>query len=150
MVLLVLSLCVIVSYCGVSAILIDWLAILLKGLFGYGYWLAGPALLLAAVILLFHHGRPVQLRDNLRAADSGAVWALWHIAFCKGMYESGIGILQLGYGKDGVALAGGAVSGCLAEGSVAVFSPVVSIILFTALLVILVMVALRLTVGRAD
>ena len=61
-ILLVLSLCVGVSYFNIPAIFIDWFALLLKGLFGYGYWLACPALLLAALILLFHHGRPVQLR----------------------------------------------------------------------------------------
>ena len=43
-ILLVLALCVLVSYCGVQAILIDLLAKLLKGLFGYGYWLAGSLL----------------------------------------------------------------------------------------------------------
>ena len=42
MVLLVLTLCTLVSYLGISALFIDWLAVLLKGLFGYGYWLAGP------------------------------------------------------------------------------------------------------------
>ena len=62
MILLVLALCVLVSYCGVQAILIDLLAKLLKGLFGYGYWLAGPAMLLAGGILLLHRGRPVTLR----------------------------------------------------------------------------------------
>ena len=61
-ILLVLALCVLVSYCGVQAILIDLLAKLLKGLFGYGYWLAGPAMLLAGGILLLHRGRPVTLR----------------------------------------------------------------------------------------
>ena len=61
-VLLVLTLCTAVSYFKVSAIFLDWFAALLKGLFGYGYWLAAPSLLLAALILLFHHGRPVRLR----------------------------------------------------------------------------------------
>ena len=59
---LVLALCVFVSYFGISAIFIDWLAVLIKGLLGYGYWLFGPALVLAGCILLFHHGRPVTLR----------------------------------------------------------------------------------------
>ena len=63
-ILLVLALCVLVSYCGVQAILIDLLAKLLKGLFGYGYWLAGPAMLLAGGILLLHRGRPVTLRTT--------------------------------------------------------------------------------------
>ena len=59
---LVLALCVFVSYFGISAIFIDWLAVLIKGLLGYGFWLMPPALLLAAYILAFHRGRPVALR----------------------------------------------------------------------------------------
>ena len=42
-VLLVLTLSVLVSYFGISAIFIDWFAVLLKGLFGYGYWQIGRA-----------------------------------------------------------------------------------------------------------
>ena len=63
-ILLVLALFTIVSYFKVSALFIDAFAALLKGLFGYGYWLAAPAMLLAGVILLFHHGRPVALRTT--------------------------------------------------------------------------------------
>lgn len=55
---LVLALCVFVSYFGIEAIFIDAFALLLKGLFGYGYYLTGPAFLLAGLILIFHHGRP--------------------------------------------------------------------------------------------
>ena len=65
-ILLVLALCVLVSYCGVQAILIDLLAKLLKGLFGYGYWLAGPAMLLAGGILLLHRGPPGHPAGHLR------------------------------------------------------------------------------------
>ena len=61
-VLLLLALFAAVSYFKVSAIFIDLFANLLKGLFGYGYWLAAPAMLLAGIVLLFHHGRPVALR----------------------------------------------------------------------------------------
>ena len=46
-VLLALSLFVFVSYFGVKALFIDLLSTLIKGLFGYGYWISGPALLLA-------------------------------------------------------------------------------------------------------
>ncbi len=45
-ILLVLALCVCVGYFGANALFIDWLAALLKGVFGYGYWLAAPALVL--------------------------------------------------------------------------------------------------------
>ena len=34
----------------------------IKSLVGYGFWLAAPAFLFCAVILLFHHGRPVAFR----------------------------------------------------------------------------------------
>ncbi len=34
----------------------------MRSLLGYGFWLAAPAFLFCAVILLFHHGRPVAVR----------------------------------------------------------------------------------------
>ena len=43
-VLLLLMLCTAVSSFGVNGIFNDWLAGLLKGLFGYGYYLAAPAM----------------------------------------------------------------------------------------------------------
>jgi len=145
--MLVLTLCVGVSYFGISAIFIDWFALLLKGLFGYGYWLTGPAFLLAAVILLFHHGRPVQLRVTCTLLLPVLLGALGHMVLCQNVYQSSIGILKALW-TDGAAMkAGGAVSGILAEGSVAVFSKVASIIIFTALFVVLLMVSFRLTVG---
>ena len=36
---------------------IDFFCAVLKGLFGYGFWLVPPALLLASYILAFHRGR---------------------------------------------------------------------------------------------
>ena len=138
--LLVLALCVSVSYFKVQAIFVDWFAILLKGLFGYGYWLAGPALLLAAIILLFHHGRPVQLRVTCALLLPGLLGALLHLVLSKETYESGIGILAKLWKSGGALASGGAVSGALAEGSAAVFSPVVSIILFMVVLLLVVLV----------
>ena len=86
-VLLVLALCVLVSCCGVQAILLDLLAKLLKGLFGYGYWLAGPALLLAGLILLFHRGRPVALRTACALLLPTAAGALLHTIFARETYS---------------------------------------------------------------
>ena len=144
---LVLALCVFVSYFGIRAIFIDWLAILLKGLFGYGYWLAGPALLLAGCILLFHHGRPVTLRVTSALLLPVLLGSLCHMLLVKEAYASSIGIIPALW-KDGTALhCGGVISGALAQGSVAVFSKIASVIIFTVLFVVLLMVALRLTVG---
>ena len=146
-VLLVLTLSVLVSYLGISAIFIDWFAVLLKGLFGYGYWLCAPAMLLAAVVLLSHRGRPVQLRVTCALLVPVLFGALVHMGLCEKEYTASFGVLKALW-QDGVALeSGGAVSGVLANGSVAVFSRFASVILFTVLLVVLVMTALRLTVG---
>ena len=146
-VLLVLSLCVGVSYFNIPAIFVDWFALLLKGLFGYGYWLACPALLLASLILLFHHGRPVQLRVICALLIPVLLGSLGHMVLCNVEFPSSAGALKQ-FWLTGTALqSGGAISGAVAEGSVKVFSKVASIIVFTALLVIAVMVSLRLTVG---
>ena len=62
-------------------------------------------------------------------------------------YQSSPAILKALW-LSGVELkSGGAISGTLAEGSIALFSKVASIIIFTALFVVLLTVALRLTVG---
>ncbi|MDD3347300.1 DNA translocase FtsK [Oscillibacter sp.] len=145
--LLILMLCVFVSYLQISALFIDWFAILLKGLFGYGYWLVGPALLLSSLILLFHHGRPVQLRVTCALLLPVLFGALGHMAFCKETYRSSVAILRDLWISGRALGSGGAISGVLAEGSVAVFSKFASVIIFTALFVILLMTALRLTLG---
>ena len=144
---LVLALCVFVSYFGIRAIFIDWFAVLIKGLLGYGYWIFGPALVLAACILLFHHGRPVTLRVTSALLLPVLLGSLCHMLLVKEAYASSIGIIPALW-KDGTALhCGGVISGALAQGSVAVFSKIASVIIFTVLFVVLLMVALRLTVG---
>ena len=146
-VLLVLTLCAAVSYFKVSAIFLDWFAALLKGLFGYGYWLAAPSLLLAALILLFHHGRPVRLRTACALLLPVLFGALGHILFCKETFASSLGVVPKLWASGNALASGGVISGTLAIGSSAVFSSLVSMIVFIVLFVVLLMAALRLTVG---
>ena len=69
------------------------------------------------------------------------------MVLCEQEYTASFGVLR-DLWRDGVALkSGGAISGVLANGSVAVFSKVASLILFTGLFVALSMIALRLTLG---
>jgi S-DNA-T family DNA segregation ATPase FtsK/SpoIIIE len=150
-VLLVLALCVFVGYFGVNALFLDFFAKLLKGLFGYGYWLAGPALVLAGLILIFHRGRPVQLRTTCALLLPPLFGCLTHLVFCKKVYEPSFFKMLGAIWADGVALeSGGAVSGVLANGSAAVFSSLASVILFTVLFVALLFVSLRLTLAAFD
>ena len=144
-VLLVVAMCAAVSYFGVQAIFLDWLALVLKGLFGYGYWLSFPALLMAALILLTHRGRPVRLRVTCALLLPLLAGALLHMLLSQGEYTPGFGVLKALW-TDGVALhSGGAVSGSLAVGFVAVFSKYASLPIFALLLVLALMISLRLT-----
>ncbi len=145
--LLALALCIFVSYFHASAILIDALAVLLKGLFGYGYYLAGPAVLLAALILLFHHGRPVRLRVSCALLLPLLGGTLGHMLLCKETYRSSIAILRDLWLSGQAMISGGAVSGSLAEGAVAVFATFASVVIFVVLTVIALMTALHLTLG---
>ena len=145
-VLLVLALCVLVSYCGVQAILIDLMAELLKGLFGYGYWLAAPSMLLAGAILLRHRGRPVALRVACALLLPVLTGSLLHVLLAAGTYDLGGEAVLKALWSGGVALqAGGAVSGFLAEGAVLIISKYVALVLFPALLLVLLLAALRVT-----
>ena len=53
---------IIISYFNTEGAVIAFGANLIKGLFGWGYWLSAPAFLAAAFILAFHRDKPVALR----------------------------------------------------------------------------------------
>jgi len=147
-VLLLLALCVLVSYLNISALFVDWFAKLLKGLFGYGYWAMAPALLFAGVMLMFHHGRPVKLRLTCTLLLPTVLGGLLHMFLCREAYDSAAGIIRALW-PSGVAMqSGGAIAGTLAEVFVLVFSKVISVILFAVLLVVLLLVALHMTLGQ--
>ena len=142
---LVLALCVFVSYFGIEAIFINAFAKLLTGLFGYGYYLTGPAFLLSGLILIFHHGRPVQLRVTCTLLLPVLLGALCHMVLCKVEFPASAGTLKQFWVTGTAVTSGGAVCGTIAEGFVRVFSKVASIILFTALLAAAGMVSLQVT-----
>ena len=140
---LLLALCILVTYFNVDAILLTFLAAALKGCFGYGYWLAAPALLYAGVTLLNHKGRPVKLRTACTLLLPVLLGMVLHLLLSRGNYTFSLeGIKPLW--KDGQALlCGGAISGSLAVGAEALLSRVVSLILTILLTLIAVLTALQ-------
>ena len=135
MVCLLLALCVLVSYFQVDALLLTFIAKVLKGTLGYGYFLAAPALLAVAVIQLRHQGRPVILRTTCTLLVPLLSGMLCHLLLCRTAYELGSGLLPQLW-KDGQTLTcGGVVAGGLALGSEALLSKVVSVVVFVVLLV---------------
>ena len=142
-VLLVLALCILIGYFGRHALLSDWLSVLLRGLFGYGYWLAAPCMILAGVILLFHRGRPVRLRMTCALLLPLAFGSLAHVVVCRESFDSSLGLLKKLWETGNAMASGGAVSGLLAIGAVAVVFRLVSVVLFAALVGVLLVVALN-------
>ena len=127
-----------------DAWLIDKLRALCCGLVGYGYYLAVPALLLAAWILLLHRGRNVAWPFVCALLLPALGGALVHISGMQAAPDSE-GLLKALW-SSGLALeSGGAFAGALAVGFHAVLGKLATIIVFVAALVACLMVALRLT-----
>ena len=146
---LLLALCVLVSYFDVDALLLTFIAKALKGLLGWGFYLAAPALLGAALIQLRHQGRPVVLRTTCTLLLPLLVGVLCHLLLCRTAYELGSGLLPRLW-ADGQALTcGGVVAGGLALGSEALVSKVVSIVIFVVLLLAALLGALHMTPQQA-
>ena len=146
---LLLALCVLVSYFNVDALLLTFIARALKGLLGWGFYLAAPALLGAALIQLRHRGRPVVLRTTCTLLLPLLVGVLCHLLLCRTAYQLGGGLLPRLW-ADGQALTcGGVVAGGLALGSEALVSKVVSIVIFVVLLLAALLGALHMTPQQA-
>ena len=140
---LLLALCVLVTYFNVDAILLTFLANVLKGCFGYGYWLAAPALLYAGIVLVNHKGRPVKLRLVCTLLLPVLLGMVLHLLLARGAYEFNLEHIKPMW-KDGQSLlCGGVVSGSLAVGMEALLSRVVSLILTILLTVLAVLGALQ-------
>ena len=121
---------------------------LLKGLVGYGFYLAPPMLLAAAAILAFHRGRPVRLRTAGALALPVLAGALLHLLLSKGEYEWGWTLFAQLW-KDGRAMAcGGVVSGTLAMAFRFAFTTVGAVVVLLLLTAAAALCALHL--GPAD
>ena len=144
-VFLVLALCIAFSYFQSGAWLLDKPAQLCRSLFGWGYYLVAPAMLLCSYILFFHHGR------NVASCLTGALLmpvvfgAILHIALCKEEYAAMDGILKLLWTSGNALESGGAVSASLAIMLVLLVKKVLAMILLVVLFVAFLMMAFRLT-----
>ena len=141
---LLLALCVVVSYFQADAIVLNLLGDLLKGLTGYGYWLAAPALALAGVNLLAHRGRPVALRTVCTLVTPVLLGAILHLFLYQGETVTGLGPMMKSLWTDGLLLkSGGAVAGGLAAGMKRLVGTMVSVIVLLLLLAAALLAALR-------
>ena len=142
---LVLALCIAFSYFQSGAWLLDQPARLCRSLFGWGYYLVAPALLLCSYILLFHRGRSVASCLTGALLMPVVFGAIMHIALCREEYAGMDGILKLLWTSGNALESGGAVSASLAILLVLLVKKVLAMILLVVLFVAFLMMAFRLT-----
>ena len=144
-ILLVLALCLGFSYFQSGAWLLDQPAKLCRSLFGWGYYLVAPALLLCSYILLFHRGRSVASCLTGALLMPVVFGAIMHIALCREEYAGMDGILKLLWTSGNALESGGAVSASLAILLVLLVKKVLAMVLLVVLFVAFLMMAFRLT-----
>ena len=129
------------GYFDVDALFINFFCNGLKGLFGYGSWLAPPALLAAAVILLFHRGRPVRLRVFSALFVPFLFGCLLHLLLVKESYTWSLTLMKDLWASGVAVKSGGALSGVTTVAFIQVFSKVGSAVLFVVGMLVFLMIA---------
>ena len=118
------------GYFKIDAIFITFFCTLLKGLFGYGFWFAPPALLLASGILMFHRGKPVRRRLISTLLLPFLFGGLIHVLAAAGQFGLGFQQIPLLWKAGLEVTCGGVVSGWFAVLFCKVFSRIGAAILF--------------------
>jgi len=136
-----------IGYFNVDAIFITYFCGTIKGFIGYGYYILPPVLIVCAVILAFHRGKPVKARAICLVLVPVIFGALCHLFFAK--YEPDFSkfaeTFKTIYAEGSAMHGGGLISGFLAIGFEAMFSIWGAVPVFVFALLALVMVAFRIT-----
>ena len=118
---------------------------LLKGLCGYGFYIAPPALLAGAVILAFHRGKPVRLRVTSVLLLPMLAGAVLHLFLCGRGYAWGWDLFGRLW-EDGLeTVSGGVLGGVLAEAFRFAFSKVGATVVLLVLTLAAVLCACHIT-----
>ena len=136
-----------IGYFKIDALFITYICAFIKALIGYGYYLFPIIMFVIAVILGFHHGRPVKVRSICALCLPIAFSALAHLFVCKQDF-TGIGItelLPLLYDSGKEILSGGLIGGLLAIGFRKLFSVYGAVPVFLLAMIALIMVVAKVT-----
>jgi len=136
-----------IGYFDAEPVFIGFLTGFFKRLVGYGYYALPPALIMSAVILAFHKGRPVLLRTICTLLLTVITGAIAHIFTSSIEYELSFTMLgelwRYGAGLD----SGGAISGAVSELFLWLFGRVGATIALIVVAALLLMVAFNATIS---
>ncbi len=133
------------GYFHMDALFINFFCGLVKGLFGYGFWLVPPALLLGSYILAFHRGRPVALRLTCALSLPGVFACTVH-GLLNGVLPWNGTLLQTLWTSGQAMTSGGALSGTVAQAFVQVFSSIGATVVFVLAFLLLALGAFNRTI----
>ena len=139
-----------ISVFSSDGIVVGAISAVLKGLFGYGFWVCAPVLILVAVIQGFHHGRPVAFRTTSALLIPLLLGALLDLLFSVVVVEnlSGVGELFGTLYKGGKAMScGGVLGGLLAFAFQKAFSFYGAAIILAVAFVFFTLNAFGITIG---
>lgn len=140
-----------IGYFDVDGWFIDIFCGFIKGLLGWGFYLFPPALLLAAIALAFHRGRPVAFRLFCCFMLPIVFGAIAHLLFSRTALELGgdFGKLVTGLYAEGKLMeCGGLIAGLLAMALESMFSVYGAFPLLLALLLFFLMYSVSLSIGK--
>ena len=144
-VMLFAALVVLFSYFMGDGWLIDLLPKYCKGLFGMGYYLMVPALLMAAWVLWTHRGRPVALRTACALLNPYLFGGVCHMFVCT-VDLTDAATLFARLWETGITLeSGGVLSGATAHGFMAVLGKWPSVSIFVILILVNLLVVFQAT-----
>ena len=130
---------------------IDFFCGFVKGILGWGFYLFPPALLLAAIALAFHRGRPVAFRVFCCFMLPIIFGAIAHLLFSRTALVLGGSFSELikGLYAEGKLLEGGGmIAGLLAMALESMFSVYGAFPLLLALLLFFLMYSVNLSIGK--
>ena len=140
-----------IGYFNVDGWFIDFFCGFIKGLLGWGFYLFPPALLLAAIGLAFHRGRPVAFRIFCCVMLPIIFGAMAHLLFSRTALELGgsFGELTKGlYAEGKLMQGGGLVAGLLSMALESMFSVYGAFPLLLALFLFFLMYSVNLSIGK--
>ena len=143
-ILLLAALLMVLNTAGVHTLFLDALCSLIKGLFGYGYWVLFVTLFYIAWALVFLRWERIQAKVISALVLVPIISALIHAAFCRMTFGPDVSFFKALWISGMKYASGGAISGMVAYVLVSLISRVATIPILILVVLSLVFLELRL------
>ena len=136
-----------IGYFDAEPVFISFLTGFVMRLIGYGFYALPPALIMCAVILAFHKGRPVMLRTICTLALTVVLGSIFHLFTSDTEYNFSFAMIAELWRNGAELQSGGIISGFISELFMMLFGKVGSTIAFICAALVLLMISFNATVS---